>query len=81
MNAEERIKSIVSKKLSVDPALLTSKTLIQKEFCLDVVGWIDLFIALEDEFEMDVPDRKLEQIKTFGQMVRYFNSRRKGRTS
>jgi len=80
MNAEARIRSIVSRKLSVDPAVLTPKTLLQKEFCLDIVGWIDLFMTLEEEFELDIPDRKLEQIKTFGQMVRYFNSRMTGRT-
>jgi acyl carrier protein len=75
MNAEERIRSIVSRKLSIDPSILTSKTMLKKEFGLDTVGWIDLFMTLEEEFELDIPDRKLEQFKTFGQVVKYMNSR------
>jgi acyl carrier protein len=75
MNAEDRIRSIVSRKLSVDPSMLNSKTILKKEFMLDTVGWIDLFMTLEEEFDLDIPDRKLEQIRTFGQVVKYLNSR------
>ena len=75
MNSEDRIRNLLSRKLAVDPSQIRLNTVLQKEFGLDFVSWLDLMISLEDEFDLDIPDRKLDEFRTFGQIVKYMNSR------
>jgi acyl carrier protein len=75
MDSEERVRSVVCRKLSADPSSISLETKLKTDFNLDVIGWIDLIMSLEEEFDLDIPDRKLDQFRTFGEIVRYLNSR------
>ncbi len=67
----EKVKSIIVDQLDVDEAKVTMDANIQDDLGADSLDIVDLVMSFEDEFDMEIPDDQVENIKTVGDVVKY----------
>jgi len=77
INSESRLMEIIGNKFGLDPRKISPNTLFYKDLGADVVDLIELVMRIEEEFDLDIPDEKVDRMKTVGQMVKYVNSKLK----
>ena len=70
----EKIKKILSEHFSVDEKKITLETDIAVDLGADSLDVVDILMSLEDEFEIEIPDEDVENIKTVKQLVDYIKS-------
>lgn len=66
----DKVKSIVVDQLGVDEADVTLETTFE-ELNADSLDIVELIMALEEEFDLDIPDEEAEKIRTVGDAVSY----------
>lgn len=71
----EKVKEIVAKELKADPATITMDTHLIEDLGADSLDAVDLIMALEDEFGMEVDDETAQNAKTIGDLVKYIEER------
>ena len=69
----ERIKEIVSENLGVDSAVITESSSFKDDLGADSLDLFEMVMALEDEYEIEIPTEDLEQIATVGDVMNYIN--------
>jgi acyl carrier protein len=69
-----RIKSLVAEQLGVDEQDLKLETTFD-DLNADSLDVVELIMALEEEFDMEIPDEDAEKIKTIGDAVEYIKER------
>ena len=67
-----RLREMVSEQLDVDPARVTDEALLMGEDGLgaDSLDMVELAMAVEEAFDIEVDDDELDQVRTFGDAVR-----------
>ena len=70
----ERIKEIVSENLGVDSAQITEGSSFKDDLGADSLDLFEMVMALEDEYEIEIPTEELERIATVGDVVEYINA-------
>ncbi|MFH1180899.1 MAG: acyl carrier protein [bacterium] len=71
MELEERLKKIIAEKFSVEEGEITTATSFKDDLNADSLDLIELVMALEEEFELEVPDEDAEKIQTMEDALRY----------
>lgn len=74
MSVFDRIKEIVVDQLGVDEAEVTMETSFS-DLDADSLDIVELIMALEEEFEIEIPDEDAEKLTTIGAAVDYITSR------
>ena len=69
----EKIKEIVSENLGVDSAQITAESSFKDDLGADSLDLFEMVMALEDEYEIEIPTEDLEKILTVGDVVNYIN--------
>jgi acyl carrier protein len=72
---ETRIRSIVAERLGVELTEITPEATILDDLGADSLDVVELVMALEEEFDIEVPDEHVEQMRTIGDMERYVTER------
>lgn len=67
----KKIKSIVSDKLSISEEQITEDASFIDDLGADSLDTVELVMALEDEFNMDIPDEEAEKLNTVGKAMDY----------
>ena len=67
----EKIRSILCEQLDIEESSVTMESNIAEDLGADSMDVVDLIMSIEDEFEVEVPDEKIESIKTVGDVVNY----------
>ncbi len=67
----EKIQKILADQFDVEKDSITPETNIQDDLGADSLDVVDLIMSLEDEFEFEVPDHEVENIKTVGALVQF----------
>ncbi len=67
----EKVKAILSEQFDVEEDSITADTSIADDLGADSLDVVDLLMSIEDEFEIEVPDEEIDNIKTVGELVRY----------
>lgn len=67
----EKVKAILSEQFDVEEDTITAETSIADDLGADSLDVVDLLMSIEDEFEIEVPDDEVENIKTVGELVKY----------
>lgn len=67
----EKVKSIIVDQLSVEEDEVTPEASFIEDLGADSLDIVELIMALEEEFEIEVPDEDAEKIQTVADAVRY----------
>ena len=68
---ESRVKKIVAEQLGVAEADIKNESSLVDDLGADSLDTVELVMALEDEFEMEIPDEQAEKITTVQQAIDY----------
>jgi len=71
---EERVRKIVIEQLGVSEDEVTSDASFIDDLGADSLDTVELVMALEEEFETEIPDEQAENITTVKQAVDYVNA-------
>ncbi|MCS4503327.1 Acyl carrier protein [wastewater metagenome] len=71
---EERVKKIVVEQLGVKEEEVNSEASFVDDLGADSLDTVELVMALEEEFECEIPDEEAEKITTVQQAVDYINA-------
>ncbi len=71
---EERVKKIVIEQLGVKEEEVTTEASFVDDLGADSLDTVELVMALEEEFECEIPDEQAEKITTVQQAIDYINS-------
>ena len=73
---ETRVKAIVAEQLGVKQESVTKYSSFVDDLGADSLDTVELVMALEEEFETEIPDEDAEKITTVQQAIDYINERR-----
>ena len=73
-NTEERVKKIVCEQLGVKEEEVTTESSFVNDLGADSLDTVELVMALEEEFETEIPDEEAEKIATVKNAVDYIDS-------
>ncbi|HAN56403.1 MAG: acyl carrier protein [Pseudomonadota bacterium] len=72
-NIEQRVKKIVAEQLGVNEADVKIESSFVEDLGADSLDTVELVMALEEEFECEIPDEEAEKITNVKQAVDYVN--------
>lgn len=67
----EKIKELLADQLDANANEMTMDTDIANDLGADSLDVVELLMSIEDEFEVEIPDEQIENIKTIGDLTRY----------
>ncbi len=70
----EKIKKILSEQFSVEESSITANTDIGEDLGADSLDVVDILMSIEDEFEIEVPDEEITNLRTVGELVNYIKA-------
>ena len=73
-NIESQVKEIIAAQLSVDPEKVTSDAKFIEDLGADSLDTVELVMAFEDKFSVEVPDEDAEKLKSVADVVAYINA-------
>lgn len=69
---EDKIIEIIKRQLNLDEDKdITSKTVLTKDLDADSLDAVEIIMAIEDEFGVEIPDEEAEKLKTVGDIANY----------
>lgn len=71
---EERVKKIVAEQLGVKEEEVKTEASFVEDLGADSLDTVELVMALEEEFETEIPDEEAEKITTVALAIEYINS-------
>jgi acyl carrier protein len=72
----EKVKEVVAEQLNVEVGDITEESSFVDDLGADSLDLVELVMALEDNFDMKIPDEDVESIKTVGDAITYIESHR-----
>ncbi len=70
----EKVRSIIADQLGVDASRITLKTEFVRDLGVDSLDVVELIMALEEKFDIEIPDEQAEKIVNVGDVVRYIEN-------
>ena len=74
---EQTVKDIIVEQLGVDATEVNSEASFVNDLGADSLDTVELVMALEEAFDMEIPDEEAEKIQTVGQAIEYIKSHKK----
>ena len=65
---------ILAEQLSVDPDKITMESMLEEDLDADSLDAIDIVMSIEDEFEIEVPDEVIANMKSVGDIVNFIEN-------
>ena len=72
---EERVKKIVVEHLNVEENKVSDEASFIDDLGADSLDTVELVMAFEEEFDIEIPDDAAETIQTFGDAVKFINEK------
>ena len=70
-NTASRVKEIIINELGVDPEKVSTEASFVDDLGADSLDTVELVMAFEEEFTIDIPDEDAEQMRTVGDAITY----------
>jgi acyl carrier protein len=74
-NMEEKVKDIIVEELGVEREKLTPEASFMEDLGADSLDTVELVMAFEKEFDIDIPDEDAEKLRTVGDAMRYLHDK------
>ena len=74
MDIAEKVKEIVAQQLDVDIAEVKEEAQFIEDLGADSLAIVELVLAFEEQFEIDIPDEDTEKIATVGDAITYIKA-------
>lgn len=74
-DAVNRVKSIIAEQLGVKPEEVTPEASFVEDLGADSLDTVELVMALEEEFGVEIPDEDAEKMTTVGEAVKYIEEK------
>jgi acyl carrier protein len=74
---EEKVKKIIVEQLTVNPDQVTPDAKFVEDLGADSLDNVELIMALEEEFGLEVPDDEAEKLQSVGDVIRYIEGNQK----
>jgi acyl carrier protein len=76
MEIADKVKEIISQQLDVDVAQIKPESQFIEDLGADSLAIVELVLAFEEQFDINIPDEDTEKIRTVGDAVSYITSRK-----
>ena len=73
MESIDRIKKIIVDRLGIDKSKIRENSSFLEDLGADSLDIIELIMAFEEEFDIEIADKDAEKMKTFGDVIKYLN--------
>ena len=74
-NMVEKVKDIIVEELGVERGKLTDNASFMEDLGADSLDTVELVMAFEKEFDMDIPDEEAEKLRTVGDALKYLQDK------
>jgi acyl carrier protein len=74
---ESRVREIIINELGVEPEKVTDDASFVEDLGADSLDTVELVMAFEEEFGLDIPDEDAEQMRTVGDAIEYLKENAK----
>ena len=74
-NAEAKVKEIIINELGVDPEKVTPEASFVEDLGADSLDTVELVMAFEEEFGIEIPDEDAEKLQTVGDAINYLKAK------
>lgn len=74
---DTKVRDIIVEQLGVDAAQVKPEASFVNDLGADSLDTVELVMALEEAFDMEIPDEEAEKIQTVGQAVNYIKNHKK----
>jgi acyl carrier protein len=72
---EEKVKDIIVEQLGVNPEQVTTTASFIEDLGADSLDTVELVMAFEEEFGVEVPDEDAEKLQSVGDVIKYIEER------
>ena len=72
---EEKVRGIIVEQLGVNPEQVTTNASFIEDLGADSLDIVELVMAFEEEFSVEVPDEDAEKLQTVGDVVKYIEEK------
>ncbi len=76
-DVEQRVKAIIAKNLDVAAGDVRAESEFVKDLGADSLAIVELVLALEEEFDIDIPDEETEKIRSVQDAIQYIQDHAK----
>jgi acyl carrier protein len=74
-NMVEKVKDIIVEELGVEREKLTDSASFMEDLGADSLDTVELVMAFEKEFDIDIPDEEAEKLRTVGDALKYLQDK------
>ncbi|MGB7211866.1 MAG: acyl carrier protein [Gemmatimonadales bacterium] len=74
-NVEDKVKDIIVEELGVEREKLTGEASFMEDLGADSLDTVELVMAFEKEFDIDIPDEDAEKLRTVGDALKYLHEK------
>jgi acyl carrier protein len=74
-NLQEKVKDIIVEELGVEREKLTDTASFMEDLGADSLDTVELVMAFEKEFDIDIPDEEAEKLRTVGDALKYLQDK------
>lgn len=71
----ERVRDVIARELKVPESKITEDASFESDLAADSLDFVQLIMAFEDEFGIEIPEEDAEKIRTVGDALRYLEEK------